>query len=187
MKLGAGVSPVVAMIDAGVNVGLGTDGAASNNDLDLWEEIRLAALVHKLKSGDPEALPAPLALDMATRMGARAVGLGQVTGQLIALAAVRLPDPLRQPGGGVEQVTGQLIAGKQADLIQVDYRKLRQQPLYDVMSHLVYVLDSQDVMTTIVAGRILMRDRQVLTLDGPALRRDVLAVRNAISAALAEQ
>ena len=161
MKLGAGVSPVVAMIDAGVNVGLGTDGAASNNDLDLWEEIRLAALVHKLKSGDPEALPAPLALDMATRMGARAVGLGQVTGQL--------------------------IAGKQADLIQVDYRKLRQQPLYDVMSHLVYVLDSQDVMTTIVAGRILMRDRQVLTLDGPALRRDVLAVRNAISAALAEQ
>jgi 5-methylthioadenosine/S-adenosylhomocysteine deaminase len=159
MKLGAGVAPVAAMIAAGVNVGLGTDGAASNNDLDLWEEIRLAALLHKLKSGDPTAVPAPTALDMATRMGARAVGLGEETGQL--------------------------IPGKQADLIQVDYTRLRHSPLYDVMSHLVYVLDSQDVTTTIVAGRILMRDREVLTLDGAALRRDVERVRQQISTALA--
>jgi 5-methylthioadenosine/S-adenosylhomocysteine deaminase len=159
MKLGAGVSPVSAMIAAGVNVGLGTDGAASNNDLDMWEEIRLAALLHKLQARDPTAIPAPVALDMATRMGARAVGLG-------------------------EQV-GQLLPGKQADLIQVDFTRQRHGPLYDVPSHLVYVLDSQDVRTTVVAGQVLMREREVLTLDGEQLRRDVTRVRDAISKALA--
>lgn len=159
MKLGAGVAPVAAMIDAGVNVGLGTDGAASNNDLDMWEEIRLAALLHKLKAADPTAIPAPTALAMATRMGAAAVGLGEEVGQL--------------------------LPGKQADLIQVDFTRLRHAPLYDVMSHLVYVLDSQDVVTTIVAGRVLMRDRRVLTLDGEALRRDVDRLRREINAALA--
>ncbi|MEM0955529.1 MAG: amidohydrolase family protein [Pseudomonadota bacterium] len=160
MKLGAGVAPVTAMIAAGVNVGLGTDGAASNNDLDLWEEIRLAALVHKLQSSDPEALPAPMALAMATRMGAHAVKLGDSIGQL--------------------------IPGKQADLIQVDYTQQRHGPLYDVPSHLVYVLDSQDVMTTVVAGTVLMRDREVLTIDGARLREEVSQVRDAIRAALAE-
>jgi 5-methylthioadenosine/S-adenosylhomocysteine deaminase len=159
MKLGAGVAPVAAMIEAGVNVALGTDGAASNNDLDLWEEIRLAALLHKLKAADPTAIPAPTALDMATRMGAVAVGLGDEVGQL--------------------------APGRQADLIQVDFTRLRHGPLYDVMSHLVYVLDSQDVITTIVAGQVLMRDREVLTLDSAALRRDVDRVRGEISAALA--
>lgn len=158
MKLGAGVAPVADMIAAGVNVGLGTDGAASNNDLDMWEEIRLAALVHKLKAADPTAIPAPVALDMATRMGAKAIGLG-------------------------DQV-GQLSAGLQADLIQVDFTRLRHGPLYDVMSHLVYVLDSQDVQTTIVAGQVLMLDRQVLTIDGEQLRKDVIRVRDEISAAL---
>ncbi len=158
MKLGAGVSPVTAMIAAGVNVGLGTDGAASNNDLDMWEEIRLAALVHKLKSGDPEALPAPTALAMATRMGAKAVGL--------------------------DSDVGQLVPGLQADLIQVDFSQQRHGPLYDVTSHLVYVLDSQDVVTTMVAGQLLMRDRKVLTIDGEALRKDVRQVRDAIRAAL---
>jgi 5-methylthioadenosine/S-adenosylhomocysteine deaminase len=158
MKLGAGVSPVTAMIAAGVNVGLGTDGAASNNDLDMWEEIRLAALLHKLKSGDPKAIPAPVALAMATRMGAAAIGLeGQV---------------------------GQLLPGLQADLIQVDFSKVRHAPLYDVASHLVYVLDSQDVISTIVAGRVLMRDRQVLSLDEATLRRDVAAKRDQIQAVL---
>jgi len=160
MKLGAGVAPVTAMISAGVNVGLGTDGAASNNDLDMWEEIRLAALVHKLHAGDPEALPAPMALAMATRMGAHAAGLGDSVGQL--------------------------VPGKQADLIQVDYSQQRHGPLYDVRSHLVYVLDSTDVRTTVVAGRILMRERKVLTIDGEKLRQDVTQVRNAIRAALAE-
>jgi 5-methylthioadenosine/S-adenosylhomocysteine deaminase len=159
MKLGAGVSPVAAMIGAGIDVALGTDGAASNNDLDIWEEMRLAALLHKLKAADPTAIPAPVALDMATRMGARAIGLGDETGQL--------------------------APGKLADLIQVDFTHLRHGPLYDVPSHLVYVLDSQDVRTTIVGGRILMREREVLTLDGDALRKDVARTRDAIRAALA--
>ncbi len=158
MKLGAGVAPVADMIAAGVNVGLGTDGAASNNDLDMWEEIRLAALVHKLKAADPTAIPAPTALDMATRMGAAAIGLGDDIGQL--------------------------AAGMQADLIQVDFTRLRHGPLYDVMSHLVYVLDSQDVRTTIVAGQLLMLEREMLTIDGEALRRDIAQVRDEIRAAL---
>ncbi len=159
MKLGAGVAPVADMIAAGVKVGLGTDGAASNNDLDMWEEIRLAALVHKLKAADPTAIPAPTALDMATRMGAEAIGLG-------------------------DQV-GRLSVGMQADLIQVDFTRLRHGPLYDVMSHLVYVLDSQDVRTTVVAGQVLMREREVLTLDEDALRKDIERVRDEIRAALA--
>ena len=160
MKLGAGVSPVTAMIAAGVNVGLGTDGAASNNDLDMFEEIRLAALLHKLKAADPTAIPAGTALEMATAMGARAVGLGATTGQL--------------------------RVGKQADMIQLDFSQTRHQPLYDIKSHLVYVLDSQDVRTSIVAGRILMRDRRVLSIDEKALRKDVQRLRKQISAALAE-
>lgn len=160
MKLGAGVAPVTAMIAAGVNVGLGTDGAASNNDLDMFEEIRLAALLHKLKAADPTAIPAGTALDMATRMGALAVGLGEVTGQL--------------------------VVGKQADMIQLDIGKSRHQPLYDIKSHLVYVLDSQDVRTTVVAGQVLMKDGKVLSIDEKVLREKVQRMREEISAALAE-
>ncbi len=158
LKLGAGISPVADMVAGGVQVGLGTDGAASNNDLDLWEEMRLAALIHKVKALDPTAVPAPMALDMATRMGARAIGLGDQTGRL-------------EPG-------------LQADLIQVDYSRTRQQPLYNVRSHLVYILDSQDVVTTIVAGQILMQDRKVLSLDREQIRKDVAAIRAEIIAAL---
>lgn len=147
MKLGAGISPVPAMLAAGVNVGLGTDGAASNNDLDLWEEIRLAALLHKVEAGDPTELPAGQALAMATRLGAAAIHLGDEVGQL--------------------------KVGMQADMIQVAVDKTRHQPLYDISSHLVYVLDSTDVQTTIVAGEVLMRDRKVLTIDEKALRKAV--------------
>lgn len=147
MKLGAGVSPVSAMLAAGVNVGLGTDGAASNNDLDMWEEIRLAALLHKLDAGDPTALPAWQALAMATRIGAAAIGAGDSIGQL--------------------------KVGMQADLIQLSLDKTRHLPLYDITSHLVYMLDGTDVVTTVVAGRILMDKREVLTIDETRLRRDV--------------
>ena len=87
---------------------------------------------------------------------------------------------------GLGDQTGALVPGLQADLIQVDFTRQRHGPLYDVPSHLVYVLDSQDVVTTIVAGQVLMRDREVLTLDGEQLRKDVETVRQAIRAALAE-
>ncbi|MFK8047981.1 MAG: amidohydrolase family protein [Halioglobus sp.] len=158
MKLGAGVSPVPAMLAAGVSVGLGTDGAASNNDLDLWEEIRMAALLHKVNSGDPTALPALQALNMATSIGAKAIHM--------------------------ETDIGQLTVGRQADLIQLDVEQTRHLPLYDIVSHLVYVLDSGDVTTTVVAGKILMADRKVLTIDEVQLRREVRKKSAEIRAAL---
>ncbi len=160
MKLGAGISPVPAMLAAGVNVGLGTDGAASNNDLDLWEEIRMAALLHKVATGEPTTLPAQQALAMATRLGAKAIRLGDSVGQL--------------------------KVGMQADLIQLQYGKTHQQPLYDIVSHLVYVMDSSDVVTTVVAGRVLMENREVLTIDEAALRKAVASKSNEIRGALAE-
>lgn len=147
MKLGAGISPVPAMLKAGVNVGLGTDGAASNNDLDLWEEVRLAALLHKVNTGDPTALPAKQALSMATRIGAKAIYM--------------------------DQEIGQLSVGRQADMIQLSLDETDHLPLYDVISHLVYVLDGSDVVTTIVAGQLLMQDRNVLTIDETELRQQV--------------
>ena len=149
------------MLAAGVSVGLGTDGAASNNDLDLWEEIRMAALLHKMESGDPTALPARDALAMATRVGARAARLG-------------------------DQV-GQLKPGMRADLIQVELNKTQQLPLYDVISHLVYVVDSNDVVSTVVDGRVLMEERKVLTIDEEALRNKVQVRSQEIREALAEQ
>ena len=158
MKLGAGVSPVPAMLAAGVSVGLGTDGAASNNDLDMWEEVRLAALLHKLDNADPTALPAQQALAMATRIGAKAVRLGDSVGQL--------------------------KVGMQADFIQLSVAETRHLPLYDIRSHLVYVLDSTDVQTTVVAGKILMEDRKVLTMDEAKLRRDVIKKSDEIRAVL---
>ncbi len=147
MKLASGVSPVAAMLEAGVRVGLGTDGAASNNDLDLWEDMRLAALLSKVSTMDPTALPARRILDMATRGGAVAIGLGDRVGTL--------------------------APGMRADLIQVDLTSIDAQPRFDTASHLVYVTDAEDVVTTIVEGRVLMRDRTVLTIDEAALRDDV--------------
>nr|WP_277602424.1 amidohydrolase family protein [Parahaliea mediterranea] len=161
MKLGAGISPVPAMLAAGVKVGLGTDGAASNNDLDLWEEVRMAALLHKVDSGDPTALPAGQALAMATRLGA---------------AAIHMEDSI-----------GQLKVGMQADMIQLAVDKTRHQPIYDITSHLVYVLDSTDVVTTIVAGEVLMRDGTVLTIDEAALRKAVDGRRDEIRAVLGKK
>ena len=145
MKLASGIAPVEAMRAAGVPVGLGTDGAASNNDLDMFEAMRQAAFLHKLVAGDPRAIPAPVALEMATIGGARAMGM--------------------------DHEIGSLEAGKRADLIVVSMRAARQTPMYDPVSHVVYVTRGDDVRTTVVNGKVLMRDRRVLTLD----RRQVLA------------
>ena len=143
MKLASGTAPVPKMRTAGIVVGLGTDGAASNNDLDMFEAMRQAALLHKLQSGDPRVLPARTVLEMATIEGARALGLGEITGSI--------------------------EVGKRADLIVVSMASARQTPLYDPVSHLVYATRGDDVKTTIVNGRVLMRDRMVLTLDEPAV------------------
>lgn len=158
LKLAAGISPVTQMLEAGVLVGLGTDGAASNNDLDLWEEMRMAALLHKQKEGDPKALPAHTTLELATRMGAAAVGLGEVTGQL-------------KPG-------------MRADMIQVSVDSPRLSPMYNVMSHLVYVIDSHDVVTTIVSGKVLMTEGKVKSLNGIAVKAAADRKAEEVAAAL---
>lgn len=159
MKTAAGVSPVVDMLAAGVLVGLGTDGAASNNDLDMWEEMRLAALLQKVERMDPQALPAEAVLRMATSGGAEAIGMGEEIGSL--------------------------EVGKRADLIQVSFDDVHFVPTYDVTSHLVYVADEQDVSTVVVEGRLLMRDGEVLTIDTQRLTREADATAAKITAGLA--
>jgi 5-methylthioadenosine/S-adenosylhomocysteine deaminase len=143
MKLASGTAPVTALRKAGVPVGLGTDGAASNNDLDMFEAMRQAALLHKLQSHDPRTLPAADVLAMATREGAAALGM--------------------------ERTIGSLEPGKRADLIVVSMSAARQTPMYDPLSHLVYATHGDDVLTTIVNGRVLMRERKVLTLNEAAV------------------
>ena len=146
MKLASGAAPVVKYLAAGVAVGLGTDGAASNNDLDMFEAMRQAALLAKLTTKDPTAVSARTALDLATIGGARALHM--------------------------DARIGSLEAGKHADLIVVSMRAARQTPMYDPISHLVYVTHGDDVTTTIVSGKILMKDRQVRTLDPTSVIAD---------------
>jgi 5-methylthioadenosine/S-adenosylhomocysteine deaminase len=149
LKLGAGIAPVAKMLELGLDVGIGTDGAASNNDLDMFEEMRLAALLAKGAGGDPTALPARDALAMATRLGAQAMHL--------------------------DRLTGSLEPGKRADLIVVDLDRLHNVPAFDrdpngVYAQLVYAAKSTDVVDVMCNGRWLMRDRALLTLDERELR-----------------
>jgi 5-methylthioadenosine/S-adenosylhomocysteine deaminase len=139
MKLASGVAPIPAYLKAGVAVGLGTDGAASNNDLDMFEAMRMASFLDKVHTLDPTVGSAQTVLDMATLGGAAALGLSSSIGSL-------------EPG-------------KRADLIVVNMSASRQTPLYDPVSQIVYTTRGDDVRTTIVHGRVLMRDRKVLTLD----------------------
>jgi 5-methylthioadenosine/S-adenosylhomocysteine deaminase len=139
MKLASGTAPVPAYLAAGVKLGLGTDGAASNNDLDMFEAMRQAAFLHKLQTRNPQAVSAQQALEMATIGGARVIGR--------------------------EKDLGSLEPGKLADIIIVDPGRARLTPLYDPVSALVYAAGGDDVRTTIVNGRVVMRDRKVTTLD----------------------
>lgn len=161
MKLASGTAPVPAYLAADLPVGLGTDGAASNNDLDMFEAMRQAAFVHKLVSRDPRVVSAAQALEMATLGGARALGR--------------------------EADLGSLEVGKQADLIVVDTHRARQTPLYDPVSTLVYASRGDDVQTTVVAGRVLMERRVVRTLDESAVLRDAAAVAADVRAAVSRR
>ena len=161
MKLASGISPVTEMLDAGVLMGLGTDGAASNNDLDMWEEMRLAAFLQKVDRMDPQALPATAVLNMATRGGATAIGLGEHI-------------------GSVE-------AGKRADLIQVAFDDVHHVPTFDVVSHLVYVSDEQDVASVVVDGKVLMKEREMLTIDTERVAAEATALAARIQAALQQR
>lgn len=144
LKLASGFAPVSRMIDVGLNVGIGTDGPASNNDLDMFEEVRLAAFLAKSVANDPTALPARTALAMATRLGAQALHMGNLTGSI-------------EPG-------------KRADLILVDISPLHNAPRFQrdpggVYAQLVYAAKSSDVSDVMVNGKWLMRDHQLTSLD----------------------
>ncbi len=163
LKLGSGIAPVAKMLELGLNVGIGTDGPASNNDLDMFKEMRLAALVAKGVSGDPTAIPARTALAMATRLGARAMHLGDITGSL-------------EPG-------------KRADLIIVDLNQPHTTPRFTrdanaIYSQLVYAAKSSDVVDAMCDGRWLMRERRLLTLDEADLRSGADEVARRIDAFL---
>ncbi|MBN2499558.1 MAG: amidohydrolase family protein [Anaerolineales bacterium] len=148
MKLASGAAPVQEMLNIGLNVGIGTDGPASNNDLDMFEEIRLAAFLAKLKTSDPTALPARTVLNMATRLGAEAMHMGEITGSL--------------------------EVGKRADLILVEIDTIHNYPHFrrdpdGVYSQLIYAAKSTDVSDVMVNGQWLMRERELLSLDEKAL------------------
>jgi len=154
MKLASGVAPVPEMLKQDLPVGLGTDGAASNNDLNLWEEMDTAAKLHKLISKDPKVVSAQEAFEMATIRGARAMHL--------------------------EKEIGSLEAGKRADIAIVDLDDLNQTPYYNIYSDLVYAAKAGDVRTVVIEGRVVMRDRRLLTLNEDTIKADARRYRERI-------
>jgi 5-methylthioadenosine/S-adenosylhomocysteine deaminase len=159
MKLAAGVAPVPKMIAENVLVGLGTDGAASNNDLNMWEEMDTVAKLHKVFSGDPKVISAQQAFELATIRGAQALHL--------------------------EKEIGSLEKGKRADLLIINRDTLNQIPLYNVYSDLVYATKASDVESVVINGRIVMRNRRLLTLDETTVKNDARAFRDKIIKSLA--
>ena len=158
MKLASGVSPVPRMMAEGLFVGLGTDGAASNNDLNMWEEMDTAAKLHKVFTGDPKVLSAQQAFELATIRGAQALHL--------------------------EKEIGSLEVSKRADLLIIERDSLNQIPLYNVYSDLVYATKSNDVHTVIINGRVVMRNRRLLTLNESAIKRSARVFRERIAKSL---
>ena len=155
MKLASGTCPVGKLLSAGVNVALGTDSAASNNDLNMFGEMQAAALLAKLHSNDATALPAATALTMATLAGARAMG--------------------------IEDSVGSLEMGKQADIIAVDLSQPETQPLYHPISQLVYACNGSQVTHSWIAGEAVMAERRLLRIDQSALARRVASWQTRIN------
>jgi len=166
LKLASGFAPIQKMLESGLAVGIGTDGPASNNDLDMFEEVRLASFVAKAASGDPTAVPAATALEMATRIGAKALHIGNLTGSL--------------------------EAGKRADLILVDISTAHNSPRFrrnpgNAYAQLVYAAKSTDVTDTMVNGKWLMRDRQLLTLNETDLLAEARQIAQRVDSFLMER
>ena len=166
LKLASGFAPVVKMLESGLNVGIGTDGPASNNDLDMFEEVRLAAFVAKAVTNDPTSLPAPWALLMATRLGAQALHIGHLTGSI-------------QPG-------------KRADLILVDVSPVHNAPSFkrapdNAYAQIVYASKSTDVSDVMVNGKWLMREHRLLTLNEEELLSQAAEIAAKIDAFLIER
>ena len=166
LKLASGFAPVIKMLEAGLNVGIGTDGPASNNDLDMFEEVRLAAFIAKAVTNDPTSLPAPWALLMATRLGAQALHIGHLTGSI--------------------------EAGKRADLILVDVSPVHNSPSFkraadNAYSQIVYASKSTDVSDVMVNGKWLMREHQLLTLKEDELLAQAAEIAKKIDVFLIER
>jgi len=159
MKLASGVAPVPKMLDEGVLLGLGTDGAASNNDLNMWEEMDTVAKLHKVFTGDPKVITAQQAFELATIRGAAALHL--------------------------EKEIGSLEKGKRGDIVIIERDALNQIPLYNIYSDLVYATKSWDVETVIINGRIVMKDRSLLTLNETAIKNGARIFRERILKSLA--
>ena len=138
MKLASGVAPVPEYLDMGICVALGTDGAASNNSLDMFEDMKICSLVHKLKKRDPRVMPAPKVLEMATLNGALSLGLKDI---------------------------GSIEVGKKADIITINLRSPNLTPLTNPVSHLVYAAQGKDVCDVIINGKVVVHDRRVRGLD----------------------
>jgi 5-methylthioadenosine/S-adenosylhomocysteine deaminase len=158
MKLASGVAPVPRMISDDMNLGLGTDGAASNNDLNMWEEMDTVAKLHKVFSGDPKIITAEQAFELATIRGARALHL--------------------------ENEIGSIEQGKRADIVIVERDSLNQIPSYNIYSDLVYATKAADVATVIINGRIVMRNRKLLTLDEAAIKESASVFRDQVMKSL---
>lgn len=154
MKLASGTAPVPEMLANDLRLGLGTDGAASNNDLNMWEEMDSAAKLHKLISKDPKVVTAEQAFEMATIRGARALHL--------------------------EKEIGSLERGKRADIVIVDLDDLNQTPYFNIYSDLIYATKANDVRTVIIEGRVVMRDRRLLTLNEEIIKADARRFRDRI-------
>ncbi|MBI9050830.1 MAG: amidohydrolase [Anaerolineaceae bacterium] len=154
LKLSSGIARIADMVKAGVNVSLGTDGPASNNDLDLLHEAQIAALVQKGITKDPTVLPAEQMFEMLTINGARAVGLSDKIGSL--------------------------EVGKLADLAVLDFDAVNLTPYYDLYSHLIYAASSADFCHTMVHGKMMMQDRQILTLDEEKIKAEVRSIADKV-------
>ncbi len=149
MKLASGAGPMLSLLEKGAAIGIGTDGPASNNNLDLFEEMRSASFMHKLISGDPQAMSARMLLEMATLGGAR---------------VLRMDDRI-----------GSLKAGKLADIIIIDLKRPHLTPLYDPISHLVYAARGSDVRDVLVNGKLVVKNGKALTVDQEELTVQVRA------------
>ena len=166
LKLASGFAPVTEMLATGLQVGIGTDGPASNNDLDMFEELRLASFIAKTVTNNPTTLPARKVVEMATRIGARAIHLGELTGSL--------------------------EIGKRADIISIDMSTSHNWPHFDrepdaVYSRIVYATKASDVVDVMVNGRWLMREKELTTLDEAELRRHAASYANRIDAFLVDR
>jgi len=160
MKLASGVAPIPQMLSKNLPVGLGTDGAASNNDLNMWEEMDTAAKLHKVFSGDPKVVSAMQAFEMATIRAARALHL--------------------------ENLIGSIETGKRADIAIVDFDGLHQTPRFNIYSSLVYATKASDVRTVIINGKVVMLDRRLLTLDENGIKNTANAYRRKIITSLSQ-